>query len=448
MKQILSNQRGIALMMIMTAILFLTVIYGDFTFESKISRMKATNIMDRTQAKLLAESGLQMAMTRLRLYKEAYNTIQGNPNYKQAVPPQLLNQLWEVPYMFPIPLGQGVSRTFKDSVDKFMKESLMDGEIRVTVQNISNRLNLNMLRLDMQKLVMQQNNNNNNQNGTVYDDAQTRANYGNQQFSVDNALYMTMKRLVDQKREKDDGFDDKYGNINYQTLFANLRYYMSDIGTNQYDPMFGEAEQTFQRVPLHAKHGPMTSATELYTIPGWDDALIELIQNEFSVYPTTQIDLNKITANFLKILFPSITENDIKEFFIYRDDPQNPKFFNSIGDLKKYWVDIERRFSSEEFDARIKMLEGKGISFGSNPNLFKVIAEGISNRSTYTLVATVVLPTQQSAQGTQPGQTPPATQPNQPPGTQPNQQPGQQPGNNQQQNSQLLDPRVVEIQVN
>ena len=58
-------------MMIMTAIILLMAIYGEFTFESKISRIKATNVMDRSQAKLLAESGLQMAMTRLKLYKEA-----------------------------------------------------------------------------------------------------------------------------------------------------------------------------------------------------------------------------------------------------------------------------------------------------------------------------------------------------------------------------------------
>ena len=71
LKVILKNESGVALMMIMTAIILLMAIYGEFTFESKISRIKATNVMDRSQAKLLAESGLAMAMTRLKLYKEA-----------------------------------------------------------------------------------------------------------------------------------------------------------------------------------------------------------------------------------------------------------------------------------------------------------------------------------------------------------------------------------------
>lgn len=64
---ILKNEGGVALMMIMTSIIILMAIYGEFTFDSKISRLKATNILDRSQAKLLAESGLQLGIARLRL---------------------------------------------------------------------------------------------------------------------------------------------------------------------------------------------------------------------------------------------------------------------------------------------------------------------------------------------------------------------------------------------
>jgi general secretion pathway protein K len=436
-KHILSNQRGIALMMIMTAILFLTVIYGDFTFDSKISRLKATNIMDRSQAKLLAESGLQMAITRLRLYKEAYNTIQGNQNMKAAVPAQLLNQLWEVPYIYPIPVGSGADRRVKDTIDKFQKESVIDGEMRVTVQNISNRLNLNMLRIDMQKIALEAQKNDDDKDDDDYKENASK-DYNNQtNFSVDQALFVTMKRLVDEKKEKDDAFGDRYGGLNYQDLFTNLKYYMSDFGTLNRDPNFGEAENTFQKIPLTPKYGPMTSAAELYAVPGWDDELIQLIQNEFSVYPTTQIDLNKVTANFLKILIPSMNENDIKEFFLYRDNPEQPKFFNSVSDFKQYIVEQERLMSGNDFDERIKMFEQKGITFGSNPNLFKVISEGIFNRSTYTLVATVILPQHEQATGQAPAQ--PA--PGQPPAAKP-------PAGSQKQSAQLLEPRIIEIQVN
>lgn len=442
-KKILNNERGVALMLIMTAIILLMAIYGEFTFESKISRIKATNILDRSQAKLLAESGLQMAVTRLRLYKEAYNKVQGNPDAKNMVPTQLLNQLWEVPFIFPIPITDKANRALKDTVEKFTKDSLLEGEMKVSIQNISNRLNLNMLRIDMTKY-------NPDQNVEDGQDPNSALNMSDQAIatdvSVDQSLFFLLKRLVDEKKEKDEAFEDRYSNINYQEMLTTLKYFMSDFQSMNQDPLAGEAESNFQQIPLTPKFGPLSSASELYAIPGWNDELIELIQNEFSVYPTTQIDFNKLTANMLKILIPSITEDGVRDFFLWRDDEATPQFINSKEDFKKYIVTQERLMNETDFDARMKLFETKGISFGSNPNLFKVVSEGSYNRSNYTLVAYVVLPKQETAAGAKCPQGQVGTPPNckppaegeaaPPPGTPPNE------------NTQLLEPRIIEIQIN
>ena len=447
-KVILKNERGVALMMIMTAIILLMAIYGEFTFESKISRIKATNVMDRSQAKLLAESGLQMAMTRLKLYKEAFNKLESNQAAKGQVPPQLLNQLWEVPFIFPIPVGEGANRAVKDTIDKFTEDSLLEGQMRVSVSNISNRMNLNLLRFDTAKKFATTNqqpdpndpdandpdkNNEADPNDGIIDTNPTAI---QNNVSIDQSLYFLMKRLVDEKKEKDPGFEDRYANINYQELVTNLKYYISDYQSMMADPMAGEAESNFQKIPLTPKYGPLSSASELYAVPGWNDELIELIQNEFSVYPSAQIDLNKLTANMLRILVPTIDEEQIRSFFEYRDNPDQPKFFNSVDDFKKWVVDVERIVNENDFKERIEKFTKAGITFGSNPNLFKIISEGIYNRSTYTLVAYVYMPKQES--GTQtpttptnPPATPPAT-------TTPNTNPV----------TQLLEPRIIEIQIN
>jgi type II secretory pathway component PulK len=432
LKAILKNESGVALMMIMTSIIILMAIYSEFTFDSKISRIKAINILDRSQAKLLADSGLQLAITRLRLYKEAYNRVQGNPTASKQVPPQLLNQLWEVPFMYPVPVGKNASAAFKDTVQKFQDDTLLEGEMRVSIQNISNRLNLNLLRVDM----------------TKYDptnpDAQDTSSILNmnpaaiaEDVSVDQTLFYLLKRLVDDKKEKDEAFEQRYANVNYQELITNLKYFISDYQSMMTDPLVGEAESTFQRLPLTPKFGPMGSSSELYAIPGWDDELIQLIQNEFSVYPAAQIDLNKLTANMLMILIPNIQESQVKDFFEWRDgDPENPKFLNTLADFKRYVVNVGRLMSDNAFDERMKKFTDRRITFGSNPNLFKIVSEGVFNRSTYTLVAYVVLPTQEllAAPPTS-GGTPPPTGSNNP----------NQPAN---QTAQLLEPQVIEIQVN
>jgi type II secretory pathway component PulK len=332
-KKTLNNERGVALMMIMTSIIILMAIYGQFTFESKISRIKATNILDRSQAKLLAESGLQLSMARLRLYKEAYNKLQNNQQAKAMVPSQLLNQLWEVPFIFPIPVTDNANRAFRDTVAEFQKETLLEGEMRVNIQNISNRLNLNLLRMDMSKY----------NPDTHQQDASSMLDQSDVNMqtnvSISQSLFFTLKRLVEEKKMKDPLFEQRHGNINYQEMVSNFKYFISDYQSLGQDPMSGEAESAFQRIPLEPKYGPMSSSSELYALPGWDDEIIELIQNEFSVYPSAQIDLNKLTANMLRILIPNINEGQVNEFFLFRDDPQNPQFFNTKEDFKRYVVE-------------------------------------------------------------------------------------------------------------
>lgn len=456
LKKILQNQRGVALMMIMTSIIVLMAIYGQFTFDSKISRIKATNILDRSQAKLLAESALQLALARLRLYKEAFNKIQGNEQAKQMVSPQLLNQLWEVPFMFPVPVMKDAPRGFRDTVEKFEKESLLDGEMKVTIQNVSNRLDINMLRMDMSKFKAE----------TFLQDSSSQIDVGataiQSNVSVAQTLVHTLKRLVDEKKDKDDTFDDRNGEIKYQDMISNLKFFVSDYQSLTQDPLSGEAESNFDKIPLTPKYGPMASASEMYAIPGWNDELIELIQNEFSVYPTTQLDLNKLTSNMLRILFPTMLEEDVVEFFRWRDDSETPRYVNTREDLKRYIVDHAHHMSGEDFDERMQLFEAKGITFGSNPNLFRVLAEGTYNRSVYTIVAMVALPVQAQpktaggAQGGAAGGAAGGTQGGGQGGAAGGAEGGAQGGaaggagggGAGNQTTQLLEPRVIEIQVN
>lgn len=449
MKKLLQNERGVALMMILSAIVILTALYSQFTFDSKISRIKATNILDRSQAKLLAESGLQLAMARLRLYKEAYNKVESNQSIKSMVKPQLLNQLWEVPFVYPIPLDKNVSQLLKQTVDKFQDESLLDGQMKVTIQNISSRINLNLLRIDVTKLKTDAEGNlEPPKSSSLFDTGR------DDEVVLDQQLYQLLKRLVDERKETDEAFADRNGNLNYQNLFTNLKYYTSDFQTMNSDPFFGEAEANFQRIPLTPKYGPLSSFSELYAIPGWTDELIELVKNEFSVYPSMQIDLNKITLNMLKLLFPSLTEEQIKPFFAYRDDPNDPKEINSVADLKKFFVEDRQTgpgLDPTEFDQRIEGFQKSGITFGSSPNLFKVISVGEFNRAIYTLVAYVSLPPMEQAQqggSTNGGASGGGTNGGGTTATGSSSDGTSGGGTAGAQSKQLLEPRIIEIQIN
>ena len=139
----------------------------------------------------------------------------------------------------------------------------------------------------------------------------------------------------------------------------------------------------------------------------------------------------------LRILVPNIDEEQIKSFFEYRDNPEQPKFFNTIEDFKKWVTEVERIMNETDFDERIAKFSKAGITFGSNPNLFKVMAEGLYNRSTYTLVAYVYMPKQESNAVKPPkkdGETDAEYQ--------------KRIAAEANKTTQLLEPRIIELQIN
>ena len=59
LKKTMSSEQGIALLMVMGVIAILTFLLADFTFETKLNKIKIYNQQDKIQARLNAESQLQ-----------------------------------------------------------------------------------------------------------------------------------------------------------------------------------------------------------------------------------------------------------------------------------------------------------------------------------------------------------------------------------------------------
>lgn len=456
MKKLLGNQSGVALIMVMTAILILMALWGDFTFESKISRIKTTNMLDKSQSRMMAETALDFAIVRLRLYKEAYNSRVSNQNVAASVPVQLLNQLWETPFVYPVPVGANAGAQVKDAVGKFEKDSFLQGEMKLSIQNISNKLNINMMRLSQLDKIAQPGRPVDTDGDGVPDASDTDPNDPNvptdtgasttakdPNFSMEQQLLKHLQRRLRDKGEEDETFRDRYGSVDPIQLVANLKFYISDRNTrrqntSQVDMMMDNAEQLFAESKVSPKYGPLSSFSEIYLIPGWDDDLVELIKSEFDVFPLVMIDLNRLTSNMLQMLIPNINEDEIREFFRWRDNPEKPQFFNSKDDFKNYLVTTASILSESAFNDLFNKYEAQGIQFGTSPTLFRVLAEGSLNNSTTTLVATVSLPatpkTAPAAAATPPanGSDPGATAPTKP----------------VQKDQPLLDPRIIDLQFN
>lgn len=445
-KKLTNNQSGIALMMVLSAIVILTAIMADFSFETHINKLKGYNIEDKTQARLAAESGLNFGMTRLRLYKEAFNYLEKNDGAKNLVKQELINSIWNFPFVYPIPITDKMNQIQKDSIQKFAEENLLEGSMRLTIKNLSNQINLNLIRVTELKLERKKEK---EQKGEFVNSQEEAP-----QYDTEGQLFKTLDDIIKTKSEADDLFASKYLGLDVNTLTNNLKYYLSEeevLDASSINP--GD----FEDIPLAIKAAPMSSFSEMHLLPGWDDELVDLIRNEFTVHGAMMIDLNKITDKILKILIPDINEQEIIDFFKYRDDPENPHYFNSLEDFKKYVTSIANLMPSEDFDNRMQKFKAEGLEFGPSPSLFEITAVGEKGRSTYTITAYVVLPVQPARhklpEGTPPpgyegGEFPDDGESPTPPAPNPPLTDGEDPNKEKKQTTQLLEPRIVELFIN
>ena len=380
LKKILNNQQGVALMIVMSAILVLTAVMVDFTFEGQINKFKGGNIEDRSQARLSAEAGLKFAMTRLRLYKEAYNFLQNNETAKEFAGQQVINSIWNFPFVYPIPVSDQMNQIQKDIVKKFHESTILPGNLRLIINNISNRINLNLIRVSLQNELNEKNS---------QDDSTKEVNSENANYDAEGQLIESLKLHIQRKSEESEEFAAQYFGMDVIPLVNNLKYYVSDPQSLEND---ANAEVEFTEIGLNPKKAPMTSYHELYTLPGWTDDLAEMVQGEFTVHGAIMIDLNEINNTMLRLLIPSINDDEITDFFKYRDDTEDPHFFNSTDDFKNYIVNQANLISSEDFDERFKNFEAQGLRFGPSPSLFQIKSSAQVGRATYNLIAYVVLP--------------------------------------------------------
>ncbi len=435
-KKILSSQSGsVAIMLVLSTVAIVTPFVLNFEIDTSINQLKVENIADRSQAKLTAESGLQFAMARLKLYKEAYNFLQTNENAQSVVQPELLNSLWNFPFVYPIPIGKKLNAIQKEAIKKFEKETLLVGTMTLTISNISNRINLNLLRLSLiaDEIKSSQ---------TDPADRNPQQTDEDQEFTPEAQLIKILQDALVVKSDEDELFQARYAGTEIPKLVNELKFYISD--PNAIENAAG-GDQNFQGGELSAKRAPLSSYSELHLLPEWPDDISNLIRSEFTIHGALMIDLNKITERLLRILIPNIDPQEIKAFFEYKNKPQDPKYFNSLEDFKNYIVGTANIMNGEDFDDRFASFAAQGLQFGETPTLFKVIVGSTVGRATYTLTAYISIPPQPKPRIQDPNDTDALQVPAVPEEGEPAETTNPNPQPNPDQPTLLLDPRVVEI---
>lgn len=467
LKKTLRNEQGIALLLVMGVISILTFLLAEFTFETKLNKIKIYNQQDKIQARLNAEAGLNFAVAKLRLYQEGRNRIEKDDNLKNAFPSSDLESIITEPFVFPPPVSTKANIIQRSAVDEFLKKTIFNGEVSVTFNKVAGFLNPNGLRA---KPTADQSGSGLGQIREDEDAAKTKTDDSSQSGDgasgskspsepasviIEKKLVETLQRLIKDKNDNDEDFHSRYANVDPNYLVQELKYYVNNRGAYQGNEL-QEIEAKFNQKGITPKFAPLASIDELYALPSWDDALVDLIKDRLSVHEVSVIAVNEITLEDLKVLFPSINNIQIEEFFKYRDGDVDKKIkgkkFKNAEDFKRVITSELNIVSDSEYQERINALKSAGLVIDTSGKLYKVTSRGVMNNAVVNLVAYIDLPIKP-----RPKKTPPPAGATPDQGTQDNPDedptgaskaaapPGQQ--KEDKQPSELLRPRVVEIRL-
>ncbi len=442
--------------MVMGVIAILTFLLADFTFETKLNKIKIYNQQDKVQARLNAESGLNFALAKLRLYQEGRNKIEKDENLKSAFPSSELESIIIEPFVYPLPISNKANIIQKTALNDFFKKTIFNGEVSVTFNKVSGFLNPNGLRVKVDS----------NQNLNQAADDQDAAVKSKDIVAdgstpkesavlvIEKKLTETLTRLLKDKNDNSEEFHQHYANLDANYLVKELKFYVNDKGNFQ-DTERPEIEAKFSQKNITPKFAPLSSIDELYLLPSWDDAIVDLIKDRMSVHEVSVIQVNELTNEDLKILFPSINNIQSEEFFKYRDGDIDKKIkgkkFKNAEDFKRVIVTELGIVSEPEYSERIKSLKSAGLEIDTSGKLYKVTSRGTMNNAVFNLVAFVDLPIKpQPPKKTTPppaGQIPPEDDQSSDDPTGVNKAEDPAAKNEKPSPTELLRPRVVEIRL-
>ena len=392
-QSITKNEHGIALFMVLGAVAVLTLLITEFAYIASVSQNIAYGNLDQAKAHYLAKSGLKLSLLRLKAYQKVKDLSGGlgaAAGGGGLLPKAMVEKIWSFPFMYPLPTQiPGLSQTDQDMIQKFQKNSQLEGSFTAVIESESAKLNLNSIIPSVGAVASPspQPAASPSASPSPFNPTQARQN-----------LELFFQNLINQKSESDAEFASQYRDLRFSELM---------------DQLIGWADRTYQRQtpadrdPVPSKKAPFYSITELHNIGLMDDELYDLLAPNLTALPTQGVNINTMNENTLRALVPMMNKDELRDFFKYRDSPTEGTLFNKAEEFYQYLATnvAAYRSNTQGLDQLRQDFNNRGIQLLTDESVFKITVQAKVNSSTRTIEAWVsVKPVQATSQP--PQQTP------------------------------------------
>ena len=376
-----SKNRGIALILAITSLMFMVYIASEVTKDSATEYIINSQELTRLKAYYAARNSMQIALLRIKLFQQAA---------KLPLPEAFASQLdliWKFPFAWPLPVPAELNAVDRDTMKEVSAESLMDSSYTHTIDDEGSKIDINDL--------------------------------GSPSKTLRELTKKQMLNIFEQKVTTDDEFRTNYQSVNFEDLVNRITDWMSDT----YTSASGSGDKRSEFSQLGTNYPPnrgFRTVEELRLVPGMTDEFFSLLAPRITIYGMKAINPNTASKEVLLSLDPGMTDEAVNEAIARREDPTKGGPFKGAGEecLKNFKAFVEGRGArlAKDFDST-PMLCNKVFNF-------RITATGIygngKSAQQKNIVAVVVdlnksaaqirtnLDAEKAADGTAPLPTPPA----------------------------------------
>ena len=351
---ILKRQRGIALIISLFAVMILSFIAVELSYDVSIEYIISNKEYHRLRAYYAAKSGVEISRFRIHIYKQIVKQFQSQLAGQQ----HLLDLIWNFPLVWPITsvLPEGLVRVEKEQIQDTVSESLM-GSLQYTTQISSEGS-----KIDLNDLAS----------------------------PAENLSKITRTQLIEIfansiAEETDFGKELSDSNTNYEEIIDNIQDWIDDDNMAQKG---GDESQPYSDIIVQNEiegnlppNRPFWTLQELKMVKGVSNKIYNFLTPHITVYGSKGINPNYISSHLLRGLDPiNITDEVIIQIEERKNDPSQG-LFKDDSDFFSFLNDLG-------IDTQNIKNQNIPFYFGSEYN-FMIKSTGISNNVQKDIIAIV-----------------------------------------------------------
>lgn len=297
-KNLIQNNRGIAIITAILALAFLTYLATEVTYDATVEYAVHSQGLKKLKAYYAARSGVEISLLRVKAYQQVVKQLGDD-----AANLPMINLIWQFPLQWPLSLPTedvNLSLSDQESLEDAKEGSLIDATFDTQISDEGSKIDLNDL---------------------VSPSKVLRENARRQLLNTFN-----------QEMENNEKFAARYRNFRFEELINQIADFMSDkresLNGGEKAAAFSSTE--YQGYPPNRA---FRTLSEMRILPLMDDQLFKILENRVTVFGVKGINPNTASREVLMSIDTSITEAVADQLIRRRENDAEGGPFKSPEDF-------------------------------------------------------------------------------------------------------------------